>query len=85
MDQGEWKEMEYVEVQDPSYVELVYEWELSEVLMPGKRSSDPEKAPTFGEEISLLILLLANMLLKSKQQICLVKRTLQIPLTELIK
>lgn len=44
VDQGEWKEMEYVEVQDPSYVELVYEWELSEVLMPGKRSSDPEKS-----------------------------------------
>jgi len=44
VDQGEWKEMDYVEVQDPSYVELVYEWELSEVLMPGKRSSDPEKS-----------------------------------------
>lgn len=44
VDQGEWKEMDYVEIQDPSYVELVYEWELSEVLMPGKRSSDPEKS-----------------------------------------
>lgn len=44
VDQGEWKEMDYVVAEDPSYVELVYEWELSEVLMPGKRSSDPEKS-----------------------------------------
>lgn len=44
VDQGEWKEMDYVQAEDPSYVELVYEWELSEVLMPGKRSSDPEKS-----------------------------------------
>lgn len=42
VDQGEWKDMVYMQVQDPSYVELVYEWDLSEVLMPGKRSSDPE-------------------------------------------
>ncbi|MNL28924.1 hypothetical protein D3C87_1505900 [compost metagenome] len=44
VDQGEWKEMDYVQAEDPSYVELVYEWELSEVLMPGRRSSDPEKS-----------------------------------------
>lgn len=44
VDQGEWKEMDYVLAEDPSYVALVYEWELSEVLMPGRRSSDPEKS-----------------------------------------
>jgi hypothetical protein len=44
IDQGEWKEMDYVMAEDPSYVALVYEWELSEVLMPGRRSSDPEKS-----------------------------------------
>lgn len=41
VDGGEWKEMEHVEAQDPSYVELVYEWDLTDKLMPGRRSSDP--------------------------------------------
>ncbi|HEX8575634.1 MAG TPA: calcineurin-like phosphoesterase family protein [Flavobacterium sp.] len=41
VDNGKWKEMEYVKAQDPSYVELVYEWELTDQLMPGRRSSDP--------------------------------------------
>jgi len=41
IDGGEWMPMEYVEEQDPSYIELVMEWELAEILMPGKRSSDP--------------------------------------------
>lgn len=41
IDGGEWMPMEFVEVQDPSYVELVYEYELSEQLVPGRRSSDP--------------------------------------------
>ncbi len=41
VDGGEWKEMEHIEAQDPSYVELVYEWDLTDKLMPGRRSSDP--------------------------------------------
>lgn len=41
VDGSEWKKMEYVEALDPSYVELVYEWELADQLMPGRRSSDP--------------------------------------------
>lgn len=41
VDNGEWKKMERIIEVDPSYVELVYEWDLSEKLMPGKRSSDP--------------------------------------------
>ncbi|RYJ43360.1 calcineurin-like phosphoesterase C-terminal domain-containing protein [Flavobacterium beibuense] len=41
VDGGEWKHMEYTETADPSYVELVYEWDLAEELMPGRRSSDP--------------------------------------------
>lgn len=43
IDGGEWMPMEYVEEHDPSYVELVFEWELAEELMPGRRSSDPEE------------------------------------------
>ena len=41
VDGGEWKEMEHIEAQDPSYVELVYEWDLTDKLMSGRRSSDP--------------------------------------------
>ena len=41
VDNGEWKAMERVVEADPSYVELVYEWDLAEQLMPGRRSSDP--------------------------------------------
>lgn len=43
VDGGEWMPMEYVREDDPSYVELVFEWELAEQLMPGRRSSDPEE------------------------------------------
>lgn len=41
VDDGEWKEMDYLEDYDPSYVDLVNEWDTSEELMPGRRSSDP--------------------------------------------
>lgn len=38
---GDWKAMTYVEDYDPSYTEKVYEWDLTEELMPGRRSSNP--------------------------------------------
>ncbi|WP_416448514.1 calcineurin-like phosphoesterase C-terminal domain-containing protein [Leeuwenhoekiella sp. A2] len=41
VDNGEWKPMEYVEEADPSYVELVYDWDTKEELMSGRRSSNP--------------------------------------------
>jgi hypothetical protein len=33
-----------MEEYDPSYVEMVYEWDLTEELMPGRRSSNPIKS-----------------------------------------
>lgn len=44
IDDGEWKEMQYLEEYDPSYLEMVYEWDLTEELMPGRRSSNPIKS-----------------------------------------
>lgn len=44
IDDGEWQEMSYVEEFDPSYLKLVYEWDFSEELMPGRRSSNPVKS-----------------------------------------
>lgn len=41
VDSGDWKLMNYIEEEDPSYVELVYEWDTTEELMPGRRSSNP--------------------------------------------
>jgi len=41
IDQGEWKAMDYVEEIDPSYATEVYEWDLTEELIPGRRSSNP--------------------------------------------
>jgi len=41
VDQGEWKVMEYVEEIDPTYAIDVYEWDLSEELILGRRSSNP--------------------------------------------
>ncbi len=41
IDDGEWKEMRYMEEYDPSYIEMVYEWDSTEELMPGRRSSNP--------------------------------------------
>jgi hypothetical protein len=44
IDDGPWKEMQYLEEYDPSYVEMVYEWDLTEELMAGRRSSNPIKS-----------------------------------------
>lgn len=44
IDDGEWNEMQYVEEADPSYVQMVYEWDTTEELMPGRRSSNPIKS-----------------------------------------
>ena len=44
IDEGDWEEMTFVEEYDPSYVEKVYEWDLAEELMPGRRSSNPVKS-----------------------------------------
>ncbi|MFD2825903.1 calcineurin-like phosphoesterase C-terminal domain-containing protein [Leeuwenhoekiella polynyae] len=41
VDNGEWKPMQYVEEQDPSYELSVYEWDTTETLMEGRRSSNP--------------------------------------------
>lgn len=41
IDGGKWMDMEFVETHDPSYTELVMEWDLADTLMPGRRSSDP--------------------------------------------
>ena len=38
---GEWKEMTYLQEIDPSYMKLVHEWDITEELMPGRRSSNP--------------------------------------------
>ncbi len=43
VDDGDWKPMRYVEDYDPSYVEKIYEWDLTEELMPGRRGSNPVK------------------------------------------
>ncbi|MFL9846049.1 calcineurin-like phosphoesterase C-terminal domain-containing protein [Flavobacterium rhizosphaerae] len=42
VDGGTWKDMEFMEKPDPSYTELVMEWDTTNELMPGRRSSDPE-------------------------------------------
>jgi hypothetical protein len=44
IDDGDWKPMKYLEDYDPSYVRDVMEWDLSEELMPGRRSSNPMKS-----------------------------------------
>ena len=41
IDNGSWKPMRYVLEQDPSYEALVYERDLSETLLSGRRSSNP--------------------------------------------
>lgn len=40
IDKGPWKPMKYVLEQDPTYEAMVYEWDLNEGLMPGRRSSN---------------------------------------------
>ena len=44
IDDLEWQEMHYLEDYDPSYVEMVYEWDSTEELMPGRRSSNPVRS-----------------------------------------
>ena len=41
VDDGDWEPMDYVEEQDPSYEFSVYEWDTTQELMPGRRSSNP--------------------------------------------
>jgi hypothetical protein len=44
VDQGEWKEMDYLEEIDPTYAIEVFKRDISEELIPGRRSSDPIKS-----------------------------------------
>ncbi|RNL95167.1 metallophosphoesterase [Sinomicrobium pectinilyticum] len=44
IDNGDWKPMTYVEEADPSYVKLVYEWDTTDTLFAGRRSSNPVKS-----------------------------------------
>ena len=44
IDQGDWKTMSYIEDYDPAYTSLVYEWDTTTELIPGKRSSNPIKS-----------------------------------------
>ncbi|WP_445736875.1 calcineurin-like phosphoesterase C-terminal domain-containing protein [Mariniflexile sp.] len=41
IDGGEWNAMKYLEDHDPIYANMVYDWDLSEVLMNGIRPSNP--------------------------------------------
>jgi len=41
IDGGEWKPMQYVEDYDPSYANMVYDWDLSDTLINGRRPSNP--------------------------------------------
>ncbi|GIZ07561.1 calcineurin-like phosphoesterase family protein [Flavobacterium sp. UMI-01] len=41
IDGGKWQAMTYVKEHDPSYVNLVNEWDTTTELMPGRRSSNP--------------------------------------------
>ncbi|GHA31413.1 hypothetical protein GCM10007103_11300 [Salinimicrobium marinum] len=44
IDNGAWKAMKYVEEPDPSYLMLINEWDTTEELMPGRRSSNAVKS-----------------------------------------
>lgn len=44
IDNGAWKAMQYVEEPDPSYLILINEWDTTEELMPGRRSSNAAKS-----------------------------------------
>ena len=37
---GDWKKMNYVEDVDPSYMALLYRWDTTDILMPGRRPSN---------------------------------------------
>lgn len=40
IDDGPWKMMKYVKQQDPSYEAMIYQWDMSEKLISGKRGSN---------------------------------------------
>ncbi|WP_289021319.1 calcineurin-like phosphoesterase family protein [uncultured Salegentibacter sp.] len=44
VDDGKWSRMKYVEEYDPTYVAMVYEWDLTEELFSGRRPSNPVKS-----------------------------------------
>lgn len=48
---GNWKEMDYVQQHDPSYVEAVYQWDLADELMEGRRGLIQWRAYIYGEGI----------------------------------
>ena len=41
IDSGDWKSMHYVEDYDPNYANMVYDWDLSDTLIKGRRPSNP--------------------------------------------
>jgi len=41
IDEGDWKSMQYVEDYDPNYANMVYDWDLSDTLVTGRRPSNP--------------------------------------------
>ncbi len=41
IDDGDWKPMHYVEDYDPNYANMVYDWDLSDTLIEGRRPSNP--------------------------------------------
>lgn len=41
IDKGVWKEMQYEEDYDPTYLHKIHEWDFTEILIPGKRPSNP--------------------------------------------
>lgn len=41
VDGGEWKQMDYVIEADPSYIQIAYEWDMADMLFPGRRPSNP--------------------------------------------
>lgn len=40
IDGGDWREMEYIQAPDPSFVESLYRWDSLEELIPGRRPSN---------------------------------------------
>lgn len=44
IDNGEWKDMQYMEDYDPTYMLEVYQWDTTEELLDGRRPSNPVKS-----------------------------------------
>lgn len=42
VDEGEWRKMNRVQINDPYYLSLLYKWDTTEKLMPGRRPSRPD-------------------------------------------